>query len=77
MRNIEHPGPDETYIEVRADEGKFLLQGYDMDTTEWFFEGTLEEVYQNIIDDWHYLKMGCGCAVLSNARGEVIRFDFW
>lgn len=74
MREIEHPYDGGVSIEHRADEGKFLLQGYDMDTSEWKFEGAIHEVWDHVIENGWYIRKCCGVC-LSNSRGELITLE--
>jgi hypothetical protein len=71
MMEIEHDFEGGAAMLRRADEGNFLLSGYDMDTTEWTLEGTISEVMDHIISNWWYLSV-CGGVCLSNDRGELI-----
>ena len=76
MREIIHQCQDEVNVELRADDGKFLLHGYDMDCTDWVHEVTLEGLWELLISEWWYISH-CGCPCLSNCRGERIEFGFW
>jgi len=75
MRIVEYEEQGEI-SEVRyAEEGKFLLQGYDAACDEWFFEGTIQEVWDFIIREESFVTH---CMVaLSNGRGEVLALDLW
>lgn len=74
MQEIEHYHEGGMTIERLPDEGKFLLFGYDMDTTDWMIEGAIGDLWDYIILEWHYLRC-CGGVGLTNSRGEYI--EFW
>ena len=75
MKIVERHHQGEVYEEILPEEGLFLLQFYDMDTSETKVQGTWEQIQNYLIRNETVLRYDVW--VLSNSRGEVLHFDPW